>query len=131
MSTDTNFVGNAIGALDDVRVIDLGSGMAPAIAGMFLADHGAEVFKVETPEGDWARSMAGFEVWNRNKIGAIVDPASPSDVEWLATNVGRADVLILGANELDDFGPLVADAARANHRLVIVRLPVYLDGVTP
>lgn len=131
MSTETNFVGNATGALDDVRVIDLGSGMAPAIAGMFLADHGADVVKVEEPEGDWARSMAGFEVWNRNKRGAVVDPASPSDVEWLATSVARADVLILGAHELDDFGPVVAAAARGNHRLVILRLPVYLDGVTP
>ena len=131
MSTDTNFVGNAIGALDDLRVVDLGSGMAPAIAGMFLADHGADVIKVEEPEGDWARSMAGFEVWNRNKRGAIVDPASPSDVEWLATSVARADVLILGTHELDDLGPLVAAAARSNHRLVIVRLPAYLDGVTP
>ena len=90
MSTDTNFVGNAIGALDDLRVVDLGSGMAPAIAGMFLADHGADVIKVEEPEGDWARSMAGFEVWNRNKRGAIVGPAAPSDVEWLATSVARA-----------------------------------------
>ena len=131
MSTDTNFVGNATGALDDLRVIDLGSGMAPAIAGMFLADHGADVYKVEEPEGDWARSMAGFQVWNRNKRGAVVDPASPSDVEWLATNVGRADVLILGTHELDDLGPRVAAAARGNHRLVIVRMPAYLDGVTP
>lgn len=131
MSTDTNFVGHAIGALDDVRVVDLGSGMAPAIAGMFLADHGADVIKVEEPEGDWGRSMAGFEVWNRNKRGAVVDSAVPGDVEWLATSVGRADVLILGTHELDDLGPAVAAAARENHRLVIVRLPAYLDGVTP
>ncbi len=131
MAIDAGFVENSDDALSGIRVVELGSGMAPAIVGMFLGDHGADVIKVEQPEGDWARSHAGFAVWNRNKRGAVVDLESADDLAWLATNVGRADVLILGTNELEDFGPAVAEAARGNARLVIVRLPAYLDGSTP
>lgn len=115
----------------DLRVVDVSVGVAGPIVGMFLGDHGADVVKVERPEGDWARAMPGFQVWNRNKRGAVVDPSSAEDVAWLATSVERADVLILGTRELSELGQDVQEAAARNRRLVIVRLPAYLDGWTP
>ena len=42
-----------------IRVVDLSQGMAGAMAAMVLADNGAEVVKVEPPDGDWARQVPG------------------------------------------------------------------------
>ena len=43
------------GALRGLRVIDFGHYIAGPLAGMLLADQGAEVIKVEKPQGDPAR----------------------------------------------------------------------------
>jgi crotonobetainyl-CoA:carnitine CoA-transferase CaiB-like acyl-CoA transferase len=47
--------------------------MAVPLAGMILADFGAEVVKVEPPGGEFARGCAGFEMWNRGKASAVAD----------------------------------------------------------
>ena len=46
--------------LEGFQVIDLSHGIAGPVVGMFLADFGAEVIKVEPPEGDPARAEPGF-----------------------------------------------------------------------
>jgi len=38
---------------EGLRVLDLSQGIAGPYAGMLLAQHGAEVIKVEPPAGDW------------------------------------------------------------------------------
>jgi len=60
-------------ALEGVKVLDLSSYIAAPYAGQLLADQGAEVVKVERPEGDPARRMPGFIVWNRGKKGITLD----------------------------------------------------------
>ncbi|HWN53779.1 MAG TPA: CoA transferase, partial [Methylomirabilota bacterium] len=42
---------------EGVRVLDLSQGIAGPYAGMLLAQHGAEVIKVEPPDGDWSRTL--------------------------------------------------------------------------
>ena len=61
--------------LDGVRVLDLGRVLVGPITGMLLADLGAEVVKIEHPEGgDQFRSYAaGFNAVNMNKRSVCID----------------------------------------------------------
>ena len=52
-------------ALEDVRVLDLSWGIAGPMATMLLADHGAQVTKIEPPGGDPFRDQLGYHVWHR------------------------------------------------------------------
>ena len=74
--------------LDGIRVVDLTSYIAGAYAAMQLADLGADVVKVESPEGDSFRELPGFFGWNRGKRSISVDLKTPEGraiVERLAT----------------------------------------------
>ena len=42
---------------DGLRVVDLTQGLAGPFCAMLMAQNGAEVVKVEPPEGDWSRSL--------------------------------------------------------------------------
>ncbi len=70
------------GSLEGLVVLDLTSNLAGPYAAMMLADHGADVIKIEQPEGgDAARNMppfvngesAPFMIWNRNKRSVTMD----------------------------------------------------------
>lgn len=90
------------GALDHLLVLDLTSHLSGPYCAMLLADHGAEVIKVEPPTGDSARAMppfvngesAPFMTWNRNKRSVVLDLKKPEDKDALLALVDRADVLI-------------------------------------
>ncbi len=56
--------------LDGIRVLDLSGGVAGPITGMLLADHGADVVKIEPPGGDPFRGSAGYDVWLRGRRSA-------------------------------------------------------------
>src|ERR1700709_287468 len=79
------------GALDHLRVLDLTSHLSGPYAAMMLADHGAEVIKVEPPTGDSARAMppfvngesAPFMTWNRNKRSLVLDLKQQADKDAL------------------------------------------------
>lgn len=71
------------------RVLELATGIAGPYAAMFLADNGADVVKVEGPDGDPYRADPGFQTINRNKRSAIVDD---HDLDRLIT---VADVIIV------------------------------------
>jgi crotonobetainyl-CoA:carnitine CoA-transferase CaiB-like acyl-CoA transferase len=122
-------------ALNGVRVLELGDGIAPAVAGMLLADFGADVVKAEPPGGSAARAMPGSAAWDRGKRSVTVSPApvSPRPAgSWLAASLAAADVCILGAGqELAGWGPDVARAAAANTRLILLRMPPYLAAGAP
>ena len=63
-------------ALEGVRIIELAQGVAGPYTGMLLAEQGAEVIKVEPPQGDKARGTPGFHVWNRSKRSVFTDPTT-------------------------------------------------------
>jgi crotonobetainyl-CoA:carnitine CoA-transferase CaiB-like acyl-CoA transferase len=90
------------GALDHLLVLDLTSHLSGPYCAMLLADHGAEVIKIEPPTGDSARNMppfvngesAPFMTWNRNKRSVVMDLKQPPDQEALFRLIDRADVLV-------------------------------------
>ena len=59
--------------LDGVKVLDLSSGIAGPVAGMLLADHGADIVKVEPPGGDPLRGTPGYDAWIRGRRSAELD----------------------------------------------------------
>ncbi|MDR3535640.1 MAG: CoA transferase [Acetobacteraceae bacterium] len=90
------------GALDHLLVLDLTSHLSGPYCAMLLADHGAEVIKIEPPTGDSARAMppfvngesAPFMTWNRNKRSIVLDLKQDADRDALLTLIDRADVLV-------------------------------------
>src|ERR1700761_3616452 len=100
------------GALSGIRVVDLSTGTAGPAAAMFFADFGADVIKVEPPEGDPGRSGAGFPLWNRNKRSVVIDTATPEGAEHLAKLLAGADLCVSGGTDVSTL-PAVAQPETA------------------
>ena len=79
------------GALSGYRVLEFGDHPAVAVLGMLLADQGADVVKVESPDGDPLRGTPVFSVWNRGKKSVV---AAPDDGDLLRGLVAGADAII-------------------------------------
>jgi crotonobetainyl-CoA:carnitine CoA-transferase CaiB-like acyl-CoA transferase len=88
---------------DGIRVIDCSEGMAGPVASLLLAEAGADVIKVEAPEGDPTRASPAFLTWNRSKRSVVLDLESERGRSDLHRLLAGADVLIHG------FGPTVAE----------------------
>jgi len=117
-----------------LKVLDLGQGVASPYCGMLLALYGADVVKVEPPEGDWARNLGGKYdggrqsamslTFNRGKRSLTLDLKNPAARAVLRRMAEQADVLIEG------FRPGVADRLgvgyeslkAANPRLIMVSI---------
>ncbi len=84
------------GALSTYRIVECGDHPAVAVLGMLLADQGAEVVKVESPEGDPLRGTPVFSVWNRGKRSVVIDPAAENDMLRLGRLVAGSDVVVEG-----------------------------------
>src|SRR3954451_11781604 len=92
------------GPLEGIRIIDLTSVVVGPLATQILADHGADVIKVESPAGDLGRTIGGLGVTpgmgpkflhlNRNKRSLVLDIKKAAGHEALTRLIARADVLI-------------------------------------
>jgi crotonobetainyl-CoA:carnitine CoA-transferase CaiB-like acyl-CoA transferase len=80
--------------LEGIRVLDLSGGVAGPISGMLLADHGADVVKIEPPGGDPFRGSAGYDVWLRGRRSAELDLRSEEDRNRFLALAGNADVVL-------------------------------------
>lgn len=100
----------------DLVVIELGHSVAAPFAGQILGDLGAEVIKVEKPDGDdarkwgppfWEGAAATFQTLNRSKRSVVCDLRSPRDRDALLGLVReRADVLLqnLRPGQVEELG---------------------------
>ena len=102
--TESKALAQGPGALAGLRVIDLTRVLGGPYCTMVLSDHGAEVIKLEPPQGDETREWgppfddAGdasyFLGINRNKKGVALDLAKSAGREVLLRLLADADVLI-------------------------------------
>ncbi|MCT9811209.1 CoA transferase [Acidovorax sp. Be4] len=126
--------------LAGIRIVEVGHMLAGPYCGLMLADLGAEVIKIEAPEGDIARSVsphfvgphnAYFASLNRNKKSVVLDLASEEGREALGRIVETAHALVtnLRPSAIRKLG-LTYDALRVwNERLVCVAVTGYgLEG---
>lgn len=118
------------GLLNGVRVLDLTSVVVGPAATLRLADYGAEVVKVEPPEGDLMRTIGGpshsgelsgkFMHFNRAKRFLCMDLKAPSSRAVMYDLIARCDVFVsnIRPQALERLG-LDANACRArNPRLI-------------
>ena len=126
-------------ALQDTLVLDLSYGnFAGFMAASFFAEAGAEVIKIEPPEGDPARVMSPFGVnvggvgipflmESRNKRHITLDLQDEKDRENLKQLATRADVLIetFAPGEMDALGIGYRQLSKLNPGLVYVAVSPY------
>jgi formyl-CoA transferase len=115
------------GVLDGVRVVELGQVLAGPFAGAIFADLGADVIKVEKPDGgDDARRMGpdfrhgdalNFHEFNRGKKSVTLDLKSPEGVAVLHGLLADADIM------LHNLRPGAADALGIGAQAVTARHP--------
>jgi crotonobetainyl-CoA:carnitine CoA-transferase CaiB-like acyl-CoA transferase len=91
------------GVLDGIRVLDFGRYIAGPYCAALMAEHGAEVIRIEKREGSEDRFQAPvtptgdgalFLQMNRNKRGMTLDPMRPEGREVVARLVATADVVV-------------------------------------
>ncbi|MBY0336243.1 MAG: CoA transferase [Acetobacteraceae bacterium] len=124
------------GPLDGLRVIDASNFLAAPTISMHLADLGAEVIKIERPDGgdefrQWGHSKGGVglyaKVVNRNKKSVTADLRAPLGVEIVKRLVRDADLIVEnyrpGTFERWGLGYEVLSAI--NPRLVMLRVTGY------
>lgn len=80
---------------DGLRVIDFSTWMAGPLAMMVLADNGAEVIKVEPPDGDPARDLPAFQTWNRGKKSVVLDLKTVNGQARASELIAGADVVVV------------------------------------
>jgi crotonobetainyl-CoA:carnitine CoA-transferase CaiB-like acyl-CoA transferase len=128
------------GPLSGIKVVDLSTVLAGPYATMVLADLGADVIKVEPPDGDatrgwgppWvgqgaSRTAAYYLAVNRNKRSLRLDLKAAGGAEVMRRLLGSADVLVenLRAESLDRLGFDDASLRALNPDLVHLSISGY------
>jgi crotonobetainyl-CoA:carnitine CoA-transferase CaiB-like acyl-CoA transferase len=105
------------GILHGLKVLDLSWGISGPMTGMLLADHGAQVTKIEPPGGDPFAGLSGSRVWLRGKRRATLDLNDPADRDVVKALARDADVVI------ESFGPGVAASLGIDHETLMAENP--------
>ena len=132
METEERF---ADGPLTGMRVVDCSTVVAGPGCARYLGDFGAEVIKVERPDGgDTTRAMGWRDpaddvtLWwkyeGRNKRTVVLDLKDPDDLDVMRRLVATADVLVenFRPGTLERLGLAPDDLIAANPRLVVTRI---------
>ena len=116
----------ATGALEGVRVVDLSRLVAGNTLTKVLADHGAEVIKIEPPEGDTLRAwkVGGIETsWKticRNKFSVALNLRHPAAIEAVLGLVEGAAMLV------ESFRPGVLEAMGLSPKALLAKNPALV-----
>ena len=120
--------------LQGIKVVEYATYMAAPGAGCILADWGADVIKVEPPQGDPIRGFFDtigadvsdnpvFDFDNRGKKSIVVDTTKPEGVEILKKLVAEADVVTraLASGASSDRDPTMTPSKRSTPPSSIAR----------
>jgi crotonobetainyl-CoA:carnitine CoA-transferase CaiB-like acyl-CoA transferase len=122
--------------LTGIKVVEIGQSLAGPYAGEILATLGADVVKVERPEGDdargwgppfWRGTAAIFHTVNRNKRSVTLDLKDARCRTWLTQYLAQTDVLLhnMRPGAMEELG-LGAERLRTlNPRLVYCALSAF------
>jgi crotonobetainyl-CoA:carnitine CoA-transferase CaiB-like acyl-CoA transferase len=128
-----NAIPNNSGALSGVRILDMATVLAAPFGATLCADHGADVVKLELPDGsDPLRTLQpvkdGTALWwkvaNRGKRGISLDVRKPEGRELFLQMLPSFDVLVenFRTGTMDRWGLGAATLFAANPRLIILRV---------
>jgi crotonobetainyl-CoA:carnitine CoA-transferase CaiB-like acyl-CoA transferase len=135
--TPTEHGKNTEGPLQGLRILDLSSMIAGPTAAQILADYGADVVKIEPPEGDLMRKGVGaaksgdmgplYLQLNRNKRSLVLDLKKPAARKVLLQLCETADVLVHNIRRaaMQRLHLAAEDVRKVNPRLVYVSLIGY------
>ena len=124
-------------ALDGLLVVDFTRVVAGPACTQTLADFGAEVIKIENPDGgddtrhyehaDLAGESAAFVSLNRNKRGITLDLTKPEGCDVARELIARADVVVenFSSGVMKKYGIDYASVAPNNPRLVYCSISAY------
>ncbi len=127
-------------ALAGIRVVELGSGVAAPFCAKIFGDYGADVIKVEPPDGDVSRRWGPFPgddphpeksglffFLNTNKRGITLDVSAPEQRQQLLDLVAGADVFIEDnqPGRMRDWGLDYASLSARNPNLVMISITPF------
>src|SRR5271166_4742507 len=130
------------GLLSGISVVECGAGVAAAFATKLMADLGADVIKVEPPEGDWTRRYGPFPgdqpdpeksglfiYLNANKRGVTLDLAAKKDRDALDSLLANADLLVhnVAPTKRDGIGLASAKLTSDFPQLVVAAISPFGD----
>jgi crotonobetainyl-CoA:carnitine CoA-transferase CaiB-like acyl-CoA transferase len=133
------------GPLSDMRIVDLTQALAGPFCTMLLADLGADVVKIEPPQGDMTRALPPFPAdrtgcdyggyfasINRNKRSVVLDLRQQGDRDILFRLVDRADAVVENARVgvMDRLGVGYERLRERNPRLVYAAIRGFGDPRT-
>ncbi len=117
------------GVLSGLNVLDLSWGIAGPLTGMLMADHGANVTRIERPQGDPFDGLLGYKVWHRGKKNAVFNLKDAGDMALFKRLVADADVLIesMTPGKTKALGIHYNEMAKLNPKLIYCSITGYGD----
>lgn len=117
-------------ALAGIRILDLSWGIAGPLGVLLLAEHGADVIKVEPPGGDPFRSYDGYTVWNRSRRSIELDLKSSDGTTTFRELIASADVIVesFRPGVMTRLGFGYQEIATINPRAILCSIPAYPEG---
>ena len=131
---------NTAGALNGIRVVELGEKVSSPYCGKLFADFGADVIKIESPDGDPSRcwgpfrddrpdpeGSGTFHFLNTNKRSVTLDLENESDRSQLRKLIASADLLVenYAPGFLEERGLGWSALNRLNPELVMVSITPF------
>ena len=124
------------GALEGLKVVEMGQLIAGPFAGKTLGEFGADVIKIEAPDGgdplrNWRLIKDGTSVWwqvqSRNKRSIAIDLRSSEGQAIAKQLIAQADVLIenFRPGTLEGWGMGYDELAKTNPGLIMLRISGY------